>query len=258
MTGGCSEPSYGWYGDDFTGATDTLATLARRGQRGFFSFECRTGSNLAAVGELDAVGIAGAARTMTRPKCRSELTRVGGFFRSRAFVSSTTNAARRSTAPRSVGNIASSDRRPAGIRGPSGSCRWSAVSRPLAATARFPTSSRRRGRRGYFRLDRHPTMSRHPATPMTEADLRRHFADAGLPGVAAIHWPLMAKGMTLSARSGSGYRRGFAGWSCSMRSNITTSKQSVAFVGARAGDVPCLMVGASSVAQACFEDVGIP
>ena len=28
-------PSYGWYGDDFTGATDTLATLARRGRRAF-------------------------------------------------------------------------------------------------------------------------------------------------------------------------------------------------------------------------------
>jgi 3-oxoisoapionate kinase len=27
-----------------------------------------------------------------------------------------------------------------------------------------------------IRLDRHPTMSRHPATPMTESDLRRHLA----------------------------------------------------------------------------------
>lgn len=26
------------------------------------------------------------------------------------------------------------------------------------------------------RLDRHPTMSRHPVTPMAEADLRRHLA----------------------------------------------------------------------------------
>jgi 3-oxoisoapionate kinase len=28
-----------------------------------------------------------------------------------------------------------------------------------------------------YRLDRHPTMSRHPVTPMHEADLRRHLAD---------------------------------------------------------------------------------
>ena len=34
---------------------------------------------------------------------------------------------------------------------------------------------RHRGRHGY-RLDRHPTMSRHPVTPMDEADLGRHLA----------------------------------------------------------------------------------
>src|SRR3546814_8091875 len=27
-----------------------------------------------------------------------------------------------------------------------------------------------------FRIDRHPTMARHPVTPMHEADLRRHLA----------------------------------------------------------------------------------
>jgi hypothetical protein len=29
-----------------------------------------------------------------------------------------------------------------------------------------------------YRLDRHPTMSRHPVTPMTEADLRLHLSPA--------------------------------------------------------------------------------
>jgi uncharacterized protein YgbK (DUF1537 family) len=40
-----------------------------------------------------------------------------------------------------------------------------------------------------YRIDRHPTMSHHPATPMLEADLVRHFEALSLPGVAAIHWP---------------------------------------------------------------------
>src|SRR6202000_816037 len=44
------------------------------------------------------------------------------------------------------------------------------------------------GETGY-RLDRHPTMSRHPATPMHEADLVRHFAALGLPAMASIAWP---------------------------------------------------------------------
>jgi uncharacterized protein YgbK (DUF1537 family) len=36
------------------------------------------------------------------------------------------------------------------------------------------------------RLDRHPTMSRHPSTPMHEADLRLHLARQGAPGAALM------------------------------------------------------------------------
>jgi uncharacterized protein YgbK (DUF1537 family) len=37
-----------------------------------------------------------------------------------------------------------------------------------------------------FRIDRHPTMSRHPVTPMHEADLRLHLAGQGLHDVHSI------------------------------------------------------------------------
>src|SRR5690606_26330165 len=40
-----------------------------------------------------------------------------------------------------------------------------------------------------FRLDRHPTMSRHPVTPMHEADLRVHLAAQGLQRVGLIEYP---------------------------------------------------------------------
>jgi uncharacterized protein YgbK (DUF1537 family) len=36
------------------------------------------------------------------------------------------------------------------------------------------------------RIDRHPTMSRHPVTPMGEADLRRHLAAQGLDQVVSF------------------------------------------------------------------------
>jgi uncharacterized protein YgbK (DUF1537 family) len=42
-------------------------------------------------------------------------------------------------------------------------------------------------------------MSRHPATPMNEADLRTHFAALGMPGVQSIHWPLLTQGAALEA-----------------------------------------------------------
>lgn len=54
-------PLYGWYGDDFTGSTDTLATLAERGFRALLFLRQPSEAQLAAAGPLDAIGIAGRA-----------------------------------------------------------------------------------------------------------------------------------------------------------------------------------------------------
>jgi uncharacterized protein YgbK (DUF1537 family) len=67
---------YIWYGDDFTGASDTLATFASAGLRALLCLGVPAADRLAALGDMDAVGIAGAARTMSgdmRPReaCRS-------------------------------------------------------------------------------------------------------------------------------------------------------------------------------------------
>jgi len=39
------------------------------------------------------------------------------------------------------------------------------------------------------RIDRHPTMSQHPVTPMDEADLRIHLGRQGLKQINALHFP---------------------------------------------------------------------
>ncbi len=39
-----------------------------------------------------------------------------------------------------------------------------------------------------FRIDRHPVMSRHPVTPMREADLRRHLA--GQTDLPSLCWTI--------------------------------------------------------------------
>jgi len=38
-----------------------------------------------------------------------------------------------------------------------------------------------------YRLDRHPTMSKHPLTPMNEADLRGHLAQQTSRRIAAVN-----------------------------------------------------------------------
>ena len=62
-----------WYGDDFTGATDTLATAALAGLRSLLFLGLPSAAQLARAGPLDALGIAGAARAMTPAEMQAEL-----------------------------------------------------------------------------------------------------------------------------------------------------------------------------------------
>ena len=43
-----------------------------------------------------------------------------------------------------------------------------------------------------FRLDRHPTMSRHPVTPMHEADLRVHLSRQTQANIGLMSLPELA------------------------------------------------------------------
>src|ERR1700749_2393014 len=73
-------PAYGFYGDDFTGATDTLAHLARAGLRTMLFFAPPDAARLSMLGRLDALGVAGGARAMPPATQRQELERVGAAF----------------------------------------------------------------------------------------------------------------------------------------------------------------------------------
>jgi uncharacterized protein YgbK (DUF1537 family) len=185
-------PSYGWYGDDFTGATDTLATLAWRGRRAFLFLRVPDPQQLAQVGDLDAIGIAGAARAMEPGEMRAELAPVGAFFRELGVRILHYKCCSTFDSASERGNIAEATailreyvahEIVAVVGGQPSLGRYCAFSNLFAS---FGADG------GVFRLDRHPTMSRHPATPMNEADLRQHLAALGMRDVGAIHWPLLA------------------------------------------------------------------
>ena len=185
-------PSYGWYGDDFTGATDTLATVARLGHRAFLFLQVPEPQQLARVGDLEAVGIAGAARTMAPDEMHTELAPVGAFFRDLGVRVLHYKCCSTFDSASARGNIAVATailhqyvahETVAIIGGQPSLGRYCAFSNLFAS---FGADG------GVFRLDRHPTMSRHPATPMTEADLRHHFAALGMQDIGAIHWPVLA------------------------------------------------------------------
>jgi uncharacterized protein YgbK (DUF1537 family) len=180
---------FGWYGDDFTGATDTLAVLAQAGLRSMLFMGVPSPEALAAAGPLDAVGIAGAARAMPPDAMRTELSAVGRFFQQVAppvlhyKVCSTFDSAPH------VGNIA------CGLQTlhPFVDNRWVPIVGGQPSLGRYCAFSNLFAAAGtgglVHRIDRHPTMRQHPVTPMGEADLRLHLALQGLEGITALHYP---------------------------------------------------------------------
>jgi uncharacterized protein YgbK (DUF1537 family) len=191
-------PRLGWYGDDFTGATDTLAVLTQAGLRAMLFLGVPTAARQAAAeqalgGALDAVGIAGAARAMDPVAMAAELEPVGAYFASlRVPVLHYKVCSTFDSAPE-VGNIGVAARVlrrhvtnpfvPI-VGGQPSLGRYCAFSNLFAAAGRGGAVER---------IDRHPTMSNHPSTPMAEADLRRHLALQGLEPVAAVHYPSYAQ-----------------------------------------------------------------
>lgn len=256
---------YGFYGDDFTGATDTLAHLARAGLRTMLFFEPPTDAQLAACGTLDALGIAGAARSMMRAALTTELARVGARFAELGVqvmhykVCSTFDS---SPVFGSIGAAVATlhpffpNPLVPIVGGQPGLQRY-CVFGHLFAAASPGTSDDSAGSDGtgadaspVHRIDRHPTMSRHPVTPMGEADLREHLQQQGLAQVASIDW--RAYGQTRAALAALVARQ------------LDAKPAALLFDALRDDDLvsignllvdyaartPMLVVGASSVAQA--------
>ncbi len=182
-------PRLGWYGDDFTGATDTLAALAKAGQRALLFLDRPDAARLAAAGPLDAVGIAGASRTLAPDAMRAALEPVGRFFAALGVRVMHYKCCSTFDSAPGIGSIGAA----VGALRPFFPNPFLPVvgGQPnIGRYCLFSTLFAAAGAGGaVHRLDRHPTMRVHPVTPMTEADLRRHLAAQGLDGVAALHYP---------------------------------------------------------------------
>ncbi len=164
-----------FYGDDFTGSTDAMEALARAGLPTALFIGPPRPEDLRGRG-LRAVGIAGCSRTLSPPEMEAEL---GESFQAlKALCPRMVHYKTCSTFDSSpqIGSIGRAIEIGARVFG-------SAVV-PLQVGApilgRYCVFGNLFARSGLdsdpYRLDRHPTMSRHPITPMTESDLRLHLA----------------------------------------------------------------------------------
>ena len=164
-----------YYGDDFTGSTDVMEVMAAAGLHTVLFVAPPGPADLARFPGARAIGVAGTARAQSPAWMDEELPQQ--FERLAALdapivqykVCSTFDS---SPQVGSIGRALEIGRR---------------VLRPVAPVP-IVVSAPRLGRYvafanlfasasgGIFRIDHHPTMARHPVTPMREADLRRHLA----------------------------------------------------------------------------------
>ncbi len=163
-----------YYGDDFTGSTDVMEALASHGVETVLFTRLPTPEQFLPFANHAAFGLAGTSRSQTPqwmdvhlPPAFEWLKSLGARF-SHYKVCSTFDSAPQ------LGNI--------GRATEIGARLFDQAMVPLIVGA---TQLKRYTFAGHlfagyqgeiYRIDRHPVMSRHPVTPMHEADLRLHLA----------------------------------------------------------------------------------
>ena len=163
-----------FYGDDFTGSTDALEVLATAGVPTILFLTIPTDEQLRAAPQARAVGIAGISRSQDPAWMDANLP--VAFKRLKSLGARVVHYKVCSTfdsAP-SVGNIGRAAEIGRAIFG----------QRPVPVVVGAPALGRyvmfgnlfATAAGETYRIDRHPVMSRHPTTPMDEADLQLHLA----------------------------------------------------------------------------------
>ena len=165
---------YCYYGDDFTGSTDVLEQLAANGVSSVLFLTTPSPAQLARFSACQAIGFAGDARSRTPEWMSAHLPEI--FTRMRELspaivqykVCSTFDSApNRGSIGRALEigrEIFATQTVAIGVAAPH-------LGRFLVFGHLFAAAERQ-----VYRIDRHPTMAHHPATPMHEADLRLHLA----------------------------------------------------------------------------------
>jgi uncharacterized protein YgbK (DUF1537 family) len=164
-----------YYGDDFTGSTDSLEALTLAGVRGALFFEPPDQALLAGrFRDLEAVGVAGVSRSWSPEEMEAGLR--PAFQRLRELGAPITHYKICSTFDSSpqVGSVGRAIDIGQSVFGGA----WVPLLVGAPALRRYTMFGNLFATvaGATYRLDRHPTMSRHPVTPMDEADLRLHLA----------------------------------------------------------------------------------
>lgn len=178
-----------YYGDDLTGSTDVMEALASRGVATVLFTQRPTATQRARFPDVRAIGLAGSSRSETPAWMDEHLTPALAWLKSLDAALCHYKACSTFDSSPEIGSIG----------------RAIDIGQRLFAQAIVPLvvgapQLKRYTAFGHlfaayqgqaYRIDRHPVMSRHPVTPMSEADIRLHLGKQtdktiGLADLAAL------------------------------------------------------------------------
>jgi 3-oxoisoapionate kinase len=181
-----------FYGDDFTGSSAAMEVLAFAGLETVLFLQTPSPERLAAFGGSRAIGIAGIARSqgpdwMDRNlppifRLLASLDAPVAHYKICSTFDSAPHIGSIGRATDLAAEVFKGDWIPMVVGDP-GMGRYQSFGHLFAMA----------GDAGY-RLDRHPTMSRHPVTPMDEADLGRHLSRQTAKQVGLVDFVAMKRG----------------------------------------------------------------
>jgi 3-oxoisoapionate kinase len=166
-----------FYGDDFTGSTDALEFICRAGAKAILFIEPPTTVQLSQYPDMDAYGVAGKTRSLPPEEMEKillpsfEMMKSTGAKHIHYKVCSTFDSSP------VIGSIGKAIDCGASIF----NNKTIPVLGGMPALGRFCVFGNLFARMGtgsegnIYRLDRHPSMSKHPVTPADESDLRLHL-----------------------------------------------------------------------------------
>ncbi|CCN20196.1 conserved hypothetical protein, partial [Bordetella bronchiseptica MO211] len=182
-----------FYGDDFTGATAHLAGFHEAGLNALMFLRTPTLAQAQRhLADEDVLGVAGISRSLAPAAMDQEIGPAFALFRALGArqahykICSTFDSSPRLG---SIGRAIEIGRACFGA-GPV------PVVPACPSFGRYVVFGNLYAQAGdaVHRLDRHPAMSRHPATPMNEADLRRHLAGQTTLASALVDWRAVRAG----------------------------------------------------------------
>jgi uncharacterized protein YgbK (DUF1537 family) len=170
-----SELLLSYYGDDLTGSTDVMEALASRGVPTVLFIEQPTAARRARFADVRAIGLAGTSRGESPAWMDEHLTPALAWLKSLGAAICHYKVCSTFDSSATVGSIGKAID----------------IGRALFPRAKIPIVVGAPQLKRYtafgnlfaayqgvnYRIDRHPVMSRHPVTPMREADLRLHLAE---------------------------------------------------------------------------------